>query len=81
MPASGLARSGKEGLVMTAVERLEREIAGLSTVDLAALRAWFAIFDAETWDRQFEHDVEAGRLDALAEAALAEHQAGGTRAL
>jgi hypothetical protein len=31
---------------------------------------WFAEFDAEIWDRQFEEDVAAGRLDGLAEQAL-----------
>jgi hypothetical protein len=27
-------------------------------------------FDADAWDRQFEEDVSAGRLDALADEAL-----------
>jgi hypothetical protein len=31
---------------------------------------WFAEFDAEIWDRQFEEDVAAGRLDGLAKQAL-----------
>ena len=26
-------------------------------------RVWFAEFDAEVWDRQFEEDVAAGRLN------------------
>ena len=34
------------------------------------LRAWFAEFDAERWDSQFEDDVKAGRLDAFANEAL-----------
>ena len=33
-------------------------------------RVWFAEFDAEVWDRQFEEDVAAGRLNSLAERAL-----------
>jgi len=35
-------------------------------------RLWglFQEFDAEVWDKQFEADVTAGRLDALAEDAL-----------
>jgi hypothetical protein len=37
---------------------------------LAVLRDWFMDFDAEAWDRQFEADVEAGKLDSLAERAL-----------
>jgi hypothetical protein len=66
---------------VTAVEKLEREIATLSHSELATLRAWFSEFDAESWDRQIEDDAEAGRLDALAEAALTEHRTGGTRPL
>jgi hypothetical protein len=32
--------------------------------------------DAEHWERQFEADVAAGRLEQLAERALRDHQAG-----
>jgi hypothetical protein len=32
----------------------------------AILREWYAHFDAGKWDRQFESDVAAGRLDWLA---------------
>ena len=42
----------------------------LSRQELSAFRSWFAEFDAEAWDRQFEEDVRAGRLDALAKEAL-----------
>jgi len=66
---------------MTTVEKLEREISTLSPAEMVALRSWFAAFDAEVWDRQIEDDANAGRLDALAEAALTEHRAGGTRPL
>ncbi|RKU08415.1 hypothetical protein C6501_16445 [Candidatus Poribacteria bacterium] len=31
---------------------------------------------AETWDKQFEDDVKAGKLDRFAEEALADFQAG-----
>lgn len=37
---------------------------------MAVFRAWFAAVDAEAWDRQFEQDVKAGRLDALADEAV-----------
>jgi hypothetical protein len=55
---------------MSTVQETENAIRKLPTEDLAALRAWFAEFDASTWDRQFEEDVAAGRLDELAEEAL-----------
>ena len=55
---------------MHTVQEIEDAIRQLSDENLSALRAWFAEFDAAVWDRQFEHDVAAGRLDALADEAL-----------
>ena len=52
---------------MSRVEKVEREIQAFSAEELAAFRQWFATFDAEAWDRQFEADAKAGRLDALAD--------------
>ncbi len=66
---------------MTTVERLEREISALPPAELATLREWFVAFDAEVWDRQIEEDVASGRLDTLADAAVAEHRAGHSRPL
>ena len=61
---------------MSRVERIEAEIQQMSPEEIAAFRAWFAEFDAASWDRQFEEDVTAGRLDALASQALRDHEAG-----
>ena len=61
---------------MGRVEALERQVQALSSEELAAFRRWFAEFDAEIWDQQFEADVKAGKLDALAEKALRAHAAG-----
>ncbi|CAN5907129.1 hypothetical protein BH23GEM7_BH23GEM7_02210 [soil metagenome] len=66
---------------MSTVNEIERAIRGLSRAELSEFRAWFLEFDAEAWDRQFEQDVAAGRLDALAAAALADLRAGRTRPL
>ena len=55
---------------MSTVEQIERAIQSLSADELAELRAWFAAYDAEVWDREFEQDVDAGRLDRLADEAL-----------
>ncbi len=55
---------------MNNLKDVEQAIKQLSSEELAAFRAWFAEFDAEVWDRQFEEDVAAGRLDKLAEKAL-----------
>ena len=61
---------------MSKVENLEKQVQQLSQEELAEFRRWFAEFDAQLWDRQFEADVKAGRLDKLAEKALREHAAG-----
>ena len=55
---------------MSKVERIERDVKGLAPEELAAFRKWFQEFDAAAWDRQIEDDVRAGKLDALADAAL-----------
>ena len=55
---------------MSTVQEIEQAIRTLGPEELAALREWFAAFDAEIWDRQLEQDVAAGRLDRLAEEAL-----------
>jgi hypothetical protein len=55
---------------MRTVEEIERAIRQLPPGDLAAFRAWFAEFDAEAWDRDWEEDIQAGRLDDLADEAL-----------
>jgi hypothetical protein len=61
---------------MGKVESIEREVQQLSPTELAAFRAWFIQFDSDTWDRQIKQDAQDGKLDALAEAALAEFHAG-----
>jgi hypothetical protein len=54
------------------VEDLEQAVASLPIDELRRFREWFAEFDAQVWDRELERDATKRRLDALAEAALAE---------
>ena len=61
---------------MSKVEAIEQQIENLSSDELAAFRRWYVAFDAEAWDRQFQADVKAGKLDALAEQALRSHTSG-----
>lgn len=61
---------------MNTVPEIEQAIRALEPQDLAALREWFAAYDAEIWDRQLEQDVAAGRLDRFAEEALRDLSAG-----
>ena len=61
---------------MSNVEAIEQQIEKLSPAELATFRRWYAAFDAEAWDRQFEVDVKAGQLDAVAEKTLSAHVSG-----
>jgi len=56
---------------MSKVENIEREIQKLTPSELEAFRRWFREYDSDEWDRQIEEDVRAGKLDKLAEEALA----------
>jgi hypothetical protein len=66
---------------MSKVENFEQEVKALTPTELAAFRKWFLEFDAQVWDRQIEEDVRQGKLDKLAEEALAAHRAGKSKEL
>lgn len=66
---------------MTKLEQIERSITALSPKELKAFAKWFEAFQADVWDMQIEADAKAGRLDKLAEQALAEVRVGRTRPL
>lgn len=55
---------------MTTVKEIEMAIAELPANKFAVLRTWFEEFDAALWDKQFEADAEAGKIDAMAGKAL-----------
>jgi hypothetical protein len=61
---------------MKTLSEIQEAVSKLTTEELAEFRVWFWKFDAEAWDRQFEEDVAAGRLDALGEEALKELREG-----
>lgn len=52
------------------VQEIERAVSKLSPEELSLFRVWFAQFDADAWDREFEEDVATVKLDALADKAL-----------
>jgi hypothetical protein len=47
------------------VQELEKAVAQLSPTELDKFSTWFEEYRAEQWDREFEADVKAGKLDAL----------------
>ena len=58
------------------LQELERAVETLPTPDFQRFSAWFDERRSEEWDRQIERDALAGKLDHLADAALAEYRAG-----
>jgi hypothetical protein len=66
---------------MTTAEDIEKAVEQLTPNELARFRAWFEGFDAAKFDAAIERDARAGKLDKLAEEAVAEHRAGRSREL
>ena len=55
---------------MTTVSELRKAILGLSEADYAELRSWLLDEDWERWEREFDEDVKASKLDPMATMAL-----------
>jgi hypothetical protein len=55
---------------MTTVKEIESALKSLPKDKLVEFRTWYSQFDNDRWDEQFEQDVQAGKLDNLAEEAL-----------
>ncbi len=66
---------------MSAVLKLEQAVSQLPPKELAHFRKWFEEFDAKMWDRQFEEHAKSGKLDKLANQAIADFRAGKFRKL
>jgi hypothetical protein len=71
----------KSEMAIQNLDELEKAVRQLSDEDLAQFRVWFAEFDAEAWDKQFEADIFSGRLDTLAEKALKDLRQGNCKDL
>ena len=67
--------------MMTTVEDIEKAVAKLAPKEFAAFRTWFEAFDAERFDAKIERDAAAGKLDRLADEALASYREGHAREL
>jgi hypothetical protein len=63
------------------IEDLEKAVAKLAPDQFAKFRDWFDAFDAARFDEKIERDAKAGRLDRLAEQALADLRQGHAREL
>lgn len=67
--------------MMSTVKQIEAEILKLSPQELSQLANWVLDLDEQRWDEQIKQDIEAGKLDFLAQEALAEFEAGNCRTL
>ncbi|MEZ4524595.1 MAG: hypothetical protein R2941_01565 [Desulfobacterales bacterium] len=63
------------------LEEVKSAVVKMSREELSMFRMWFEEFDADAWDRQFEEDVLAGRLDDLAAEAIRDLEEGRCTAL
>jgi hypothetical protein len=61
---------------MRTVEEIEAAIEQLPRDQFFRLRDWMTSRFEDLWDEQIEEDIKAGRLDHLAQEALAEFRAG-----
>jgi hypothetical protein len=61
---------------MSTIEEIKSAIHHLSRKDLERFRAWFYEYEAGAWDTEFEQDVQAGKLDALAAQATRDFEEG-----
>jgi hypothetical protein len=52
------------------IEDIEKAVAGLPPDQYAEFRTWFEAFEADHFDRKIERDVQTGKLDRLADAAI-----------
>ena len=60
---------------------LEKAVSKLAPDQLAKFRDWFDAFDAARFDDKIERDAKAGKLDRLAEQALADFRQGRAKEL
>ncbi len=63
------------------LEQIEAAILSLPSNEFEQLRLWFLDLDYERWDEQIEQDIQDGKLEALAQEAIAEFEAGHCREL
>ena len=61
---------------MSRIEKIEGQIMELNLDEIRAPRDWFDRHDADLWDSQIEADANNGKLAALANQALNDHENG-----
>jgi hypothetical protein len=67
--------------MLSTLEQIESAILQLSADEYQKLIEWFADLDYQRWDEQLEKDIADGKLEAFAQEAIAEFEAGHSRAI
>ncbi|ACK72664.1 conserved hypothetical protein [Gloeothece citriformis PCC 7424] len=57
---------------MLTLEQIEATILQLASEEFYKLREWFYEVDEQRWDQQLEKDIAEGKLEALAQEAIAD---------
>ena len=63
------------------IEDIEKAVSKLTPEQLARFRAWFEAFDTARFDHKIARDAKAGKLDRLADQAVADYRKGRAREL
>ncbi len=66
---------------MSTVAEIEAAIENLPREEFFRLHEWIRERFDDAWDQEIEEDVTSGKLEGLAQAALAEHRAGQSTSL
>ncbi|MFY9734272.1 MAG: hypothetical protein WAU59_01155 [Rhodoplanes sp.] len=66
---------------MTKLEDIENAVASLAADELEKFRAWFEAFDSAQFDEKIDRDAANGKLDRMADQALADFRDGRAREL
>jgi hypothetical protein len=71
-----LLKAEEVRMSMSNLEQIEAAILTLPSEDFERLKQWFFDLEYQRWDEQLEQDIVDGKLDALAQEAIAEFKAG-----
>ena len=74
--AAGLLyNEGRRKMTMS-VQEIEANVSQLSLPEVRELKEWINDYHSRLWDKQIEHDLDSGGLDALLAEVDAEYEAG-----
>jgi len=66
---------------MSTITEIESALRALPLDDARTVAAWLQEYLDEQWDKQIDQDIDAGRLDKLADQALDHYRAGRVKPL